>query len=452
MSTGPAAASPILLHGGTVLTMNGAAEVIEDVEILIAAGRIAMIGRAITAPPGTRLFDLRGHLILPGLVQGHIHLGQTFFRGLAEDRRLLDWLRDRIWPLEAAHDDDSAYWCTLLGAAECLLGGTTTIQDIGLGPGVRGHLEAIVESRLRAFAGKCLMDTGDGLPAALAEDTEKTLAETEALGREFDGRNDRLHYVLNPRFILSCSDALWRGLEELSKRHDWPVHTHALEQEDETEYVRSTKGRDEIEYFDDAGLLAGDLRIAHGVWLEERHRPRLAKERFSVVHCPSANLKLGSGIADVVGLRAAGIPVGVGADGAGCNNDLDAFEELRLAALLQKLQAGPQSFSGQDALRLATSEGARALGLDREIGSIEPDKRADLVVLSTDQPEMWASPHGDLHDLVAFSGGRSHVRHVFVDGQLLVEDGRLVHLDLEKIRREAHRACEKLVERSGLRL
>ncbi len=448
---------PVLLYGANVLTLAGSGSgpaVVREAEVLMNGGKIAAIGRALTVMPGTRILDVQGQLVLPGLIQGHVHLGQTFFRGLAEGRQLLTWLRQRIWPLEAAHDDESAYWCTLLGAAECLLGGTTTIQDIGIGPGARGYLRAVVDSRLRGLAGKCLMDTGAGLPESLAEDTDAVLAEAEELGAEFDGEGDgRLRYVVNPRFILSCSDDLWRGVLELADRRSWPVHTHALEQREEVELVRATKqGRDEIEYFDDHGILGTDLRIAHGVWLEERHYDRLLSARFSVVHCPSANLKLGSGVADVVGLRAAGIPVGVGCDGAACNNRLDAFGELRLAALLQQQRHGPASFSGLDALRLATSGGAAALGMSDEIGSVEVGKQADLVVLATDRPELWASPQADLHDLVAFSASRANVRHVFVAGEQLVEDGRLTHLDLSEIRSEADRACAAQLERAGLEL
>ncbi len=445
---------PLLLYGGTVLTMDAAGRVIPQAEVLVDQGRIATVGRAVTIFPGTRIVDLEGCVVVPGLVQGHLHLGQTFFRGLAEGRVLLDWLRQRIWPLEAAHDDESAYWCTLLGAAECLLGGTTTIQDIGIGPGAKGYLQALVDSRLRAVAGKCLMDSGEGLPAGLSEETEHTLAATEALGDEFHGAGrGRLHYAINPRFILSCSDALWRGSRELAERRGWPIHTHALEQKVETEAVRALKqGRDEIEYFDDEGILATDLRIAHGVWLDAKHYQRLQPQRFSVVHCPSSNLKLGSGIADVVALRRAGIPVGVGCDGAACSNGLDGFEELRLAAKLQQLRHGPASVSGADALRLATAGGAEALGLGDEIGSLEVGKRADLVVLETDSPELWASSKVDPHDLVAFSASRAHVRHVFVGGEQLVEDGRLAGFDLETLRREATRAMGALLKRSGLDL
>ncbi len=444
----------LLLRGGDLLTLDAAATVIRGGDLLVRDGRIAALGGALEAPPGSRVLDVTGCLVLPGLIQGHVHLGQTFFRGLAEGRRLLAWLRERIWPLEAVHDDESAYWCGLLGAAECLLSGTTTVQDIGLGPGARGLLRAIGDSGLRALAGQCLMDSGEGLPAALRGDADRVLADSEALGDEVEAAGGgRLRYLLNPRFILSCSDELWRGIRALSERRGWPVHTHALEQRDETAAVRALKdGRDEIDYFEDEGVLAGDLRIAHGVWLEPGHLERVRGRRFSVVSCPSANLKLGSGIADLVAIRGAGVPVGVGADGAACNNDLDPFEELRLAALLQHGRHGPESFSGLDALRLATSEGARALGLDAETGSLEPGKAADLVVLAPDRPELLAAPSVDPHDLVAFGASRASVRHVLVAGEPLVEDGRLTRLDLAKVRRRAAGSLAALLKRSGLEL
>ncbi len=217
--------------------------------------------------------------------------------------------------------------------------------------------------------------------------------------------------------------------------------------------MRSLKqGRDEIEYFADAGILATDFRVAHGVWLDAGHFARVRGERFSVVHCPSSNCKLGSGIAPVPAIRAAGIPVGLGADGAACNNGLDALVEVRLAALLQSALHGPGALDAVDALRLATSEGARAIGLGSEIGVVAPGRRADLLVLALDRPETWAAAAADPHDLVVFSASRAAVRHVLVDGELQVEDGRLTTLDLAMIRREADRCLRDLLRRSGLTL
>ena len=447
---------PLVLRGGTVLTLDAAASVVEA-DVWIVGGRIAAVGGAPPMAGPAEVLDVSGCVVMPGLIQGHVHLGQTLFRGLAEGRRLLAWLRERIWPLEGGHDDESAHASALLGAAELLLGGTTTIQDIGVGPGARGLLQAVVDSRLRALAGKCLMDGGEGMPDALVEDPDATLAETVALGEEFHGAGGgRVGYLLNPRFILSCSDTLWQGVRQVAARHGWPVHTHALEQEEETAAVRRLKaGRDEMEYFDHEGILASDLRIAHGVWLTDDHLARARGHRFSVVHCPSSNLKLGSGIADVVRIRGAGVPVGIGADGSPCNNDLDALEELRLAALLQKVKHGPAAFSGLDALRLATSEGAAALGLADEIGSVEVGKQADLLVLSLERPELWQHPELaslglDLHDTIAFGASRASVRHVLVGGETLVRDGRLLHLDLVGIHRQAEAALSAVVRRSGV--
>jgi len=448
---------PLLLRGGTILTLDAAATVLRGADLLLTGGTIAAVGRADAVPPEARVLDIAGCFVLPGLIQGHLHLGQTFFRALAEGRRLLAWLRERIWPLEAAHDDESAYWCGLLGAAECLLGGTTTIQDIGIGPGAPGLLRAIAESGLRAFAGPCLMDSGDGLPAAMRGDTDAVLAAAESLGERFESAgHGRLRALLNPRFILTCSDPLWEGIRDLSQRRGWPVHTHALEQKDETLAVREIKnGRDEIEYFADQGVLSTDLRLAHGVWLTAGHLEHIHGHghRFSVVHCPSSNLKLGSGIADVLAIRRAGVPVGIGTDGAACSNQLDNFAELRLAALLQKVKHGPDAFSGLDALRLATSEGARALGLHGHTGTIEPGKAADLVVLTAaaaGHPELWGAPQADPHDLVAFGASRAAVRHVIVDGQILVEDGRLTRLDAEEIFCQSDRCLRDLIQRSGV--
>lgn len=439
------------MRGGTLLTLDPQARILPGHDLLARGGRIVALAPSIPAPPGARVLDAAGALVLPGLIQGHLHLGQTIFRGLAEERRLLAWLRERIWPLEAAHDEESAYWSGLLGAAECLLGGTTTIQDIGIGPEADGLLRAIAESGLRAFAGKCLMDVGDGLPARLAEPTERCLEETEALAARWHGaRGGLLRYVLNPRFALSCSEPLLAGVAELAARRDLPVHTHALEQRDETAQVRRLKGgRDEIELFRDLGLLDRDLRIAHGVWLRPRHWGELARRRFSVVHCPGSNLKLGSGIARVAGLLAAGIPVGIGADGSPCNNRLDAWEEIRLAARLQALRAGPRALGGLGALRLATSEGARALGLEATVGSLEPGKAADLAVVDLARPELVAAPGVDPHDRLVFGASPAAVRHVVVAGEVRVEAGRLTELDLPTILREATAAAARVARRAG---
>lgn len=452
VATMTAAAAPLLLRGGTVLTLDREATVLPGSDLLAIDGRIAAIGPRLEAPADARVLEVTDHWLIPGLIQGHLHLGQSLFRGLAEERRLLAWLRERIWPLEAALDDEAAHVAGALGAAECLLGGTTTIQDIGLGPGIDGLLAAIAESGLRGFVGLCLMDGGEGLPAALATPAPETLARAERLGRQWDGAaGGRLRWALNPRFILSASDELWEGIVGLSRRTGWPIHTHALEQREETAAVRRAKGgRDEIEFFRDRGLLELDLRLAHGVWIEAQHRPLLAERRTAVVHCPGSNLKLGSGVARIARLAAAGVPLGIGADGAACNNGLDALAEVRLAAGLQSALEGPGSFPALAALRLATSEGARALRLEADIGALEVGKRADVVVLRLDRPHLAASPGADPHDLLVWGGAGAAVRHVAIDGRLEVEDGRLTRIDLPELLARARSMAMRVARRAGL--
>jgi cytosine/adenosine deaminase-related metal-dependent hydrolase len=470
--------SSVVLAGGRVLCLDDRFRVVEGGDVVIVDGRIAAVGVGIDRPPGARVVDVSGCAVLPGFVQGHLHLGQTLFRGLAERRRLLPWLQERVWPLEAAHDRESAYWSARLGAAECLLGGTTTIQDIGIGPEIEGLVEGAVETGIRAWIGTCLMDEGATLPERMRGDTDRVLAATEQLGLRYHGFDDgRIGWLLNPRFILTCSDALHRGIVELSQRHGWPIHTHALEQQEETAAVQAVKGgRDEVAYFDDLGLLDCDLRIAHGVWLQDHHLARLLGPRspspsassgsqvpgpgsrvpapgsrnVSVVHCPSANLKLGSGVLDLPRLRAAGVPLSLGCDGGCCNNDYDALEELRLASLLQHWKNGPESFGGRETLALATRDGARALGLGDRVGRIEVGLEADLVVIDLERPELVAADCVDPHDLVAFSATRAAIRDVFVRGRQLVDRGQLVGVDTVELLHQGRQAINAVARRAGV--
>lgn len=441
-----------LISGGLVLTMDAGFRVLHGGDVRLVGGRIAEVGSALAPGPGARVVDASGCAVLPGLVQGHLHLGQTLFQGLAEERRLLAWLRERIWPLEAAHDADSVLASVRLGAAQLLLGGTTTIQEIGLGPEAEALVEGVLESGLRGFAGKCLMDEGDGLPARMAEPTAAALEEAVRLGEriERDGAG-RLRPVLNPRFVLSCSEAMLRGITAIAAERGWPVHTHAFEQREEGAAVRAAwGGRDELAVFAELGLLDSDLRIAHGVWLPRRSWRDLARRRFSVVHCPGSNLKLASGIARVAAMLRAGLRVGIGADGAPCNNRLDAWEEVRLASRLQTVREGPGALGGRQALALATIEGARALGLEREVGSLEAGKAADVVVVDLARPELVAAPGVDPHDRLVFGASPAAVRDVWIGGEVRVEGGELVGVDLPRVLEAAGVAAARVVRRAGL--
>ena len=416
-------------------------------DVRIEGRRVAAIGPKV-ALAGAETIDASGCYVLPGLVQTHVHLVQTIFRGIAEDLSLLEWLRTRVWPLEAAHDERSIRASVRLGLAELLLTGTTTILDMGTTHHEDLVAEEIAASGIRARFGKAMMDAGEAVPPRLLERTRDSLDESERLAKQWRGaEGGRLGYAFAPRFALSCTRDLLEAVAELAPRLGALVHTHSNENVSERELVQGATGRAPAAYLGDVGIASDRAVFAHGVHLDDAEIGLLAERRTAIAHCPSSNLKLGSGIADVVALRAAGITVGVGADGAACNNRLDAFVESRLAALLPRAKRGANAMPAATALSLATSEGAKALGLEREIGTLEVGKRADVVVLDASR---LAGPGGDAATRLLFGGGSRAVRDVVVDGKIVVRDRRLLPFEEEAIRRDAAEALPPLLTRAGL--
>src|SRR5471032_1799323 len=324
----------LLIRGGTVLTMNDLWEVVEG-DVSIRDGRIAAIGPHLT-DAHDRTIDARGGYILPGFIQTHIHLCQTLFRGYADDLPLMDWLRRRVWPMEAAHTPASLRAATRLATTELLASGTTAVLTMETVHDTDVVFETVAESGLRATIDKCMMDAAADVPARLQEETRASIDESVAIRTRWDGAaNGRLHAAFAPRFAVSCSRDLLEAVASLSRQHHALVHTHAAESRDEIAIVTQTTGaRTNIEYLASVRLASPRLCAAHCIWVDEREQQLLADHDIKVMHCPGSNLKLGSGIAPVPEMRARGITVSLGADGGACNNRLDMFEEMRLAALL----------------------------------------------------------------------------------------------------------------------
>jgi cytosine/adenosine deaminase-related metal-dependent hydrolase len=436
-----------IIRGGTVVTCDAADRVLRG-DVLVRGNAVAAVGEV--RPEGlTRVIDARGCAVIPGLVQAHVHLCQVLMRGMADDRPLLEWLRERIWPLEAAHDAASLGASAELGLAEAMLGGTTTVLDMGT---VRDHdavMEACVRSGVRAISGKAMMDQGDGIPVGLRESTRASLDESERLASRWRGAaGGRVGYAWAPRFILSCSEDLVRGAVERAAEHGDLVHTHAAEHPEERAAVRRALGDDDVAVLRRWGVAGPRAILAHGVQLGDDEARVLAREGTRVVHCPSANLKLGSGIARVAELDAMGVKLALGADGAPCNNNLDAWTELRHAALLAKVRTGVTSLPARRAFRLATIDGAHALGLDALIGSLEPGKRADLVVVRLDGAHV--EPGGDVFSRLVYACGARDVEHVMVDGVRVVTHREHQRLDVERVKARAREQARKLVARAGL--
>src|SRR3989440_7062856 len=360
-------AQSILIRGGTVVTMDAANTIVEG-DVLVRDGRIAAVGDASGTADLT--IDASGCAVLPGFVQTHVHLCQTLFRGAADDLALIDWLKKRVWPMEAAHNGESARASARLGVAEMIKGGTTCALTMET---VNHTLEAfrvVEETGFRATIGKCMRDTGDDVPDALHEETESSIRESLALLDEWHGRaSGRIRYCFAPRFAVSCTRELLEQVAQLARKRGVMIHTHASENRTEIEMVERETGQRNITYLNSLGITGQHVALAHCVHLDKTELEILASTGTHVVHCPSSNLKLGSGIAPIKEMLERGISVSIGADGSPCNNRLDMFTEMRTAALLQKVQHGADVLPAQGTLRLATVDGARALGLEGEIGS-----------------------------------------------------------------------------------
>jgi len=439
------------IKGGTIITANAAGDIHSSGSLLITENRIVSVSSRTldTQTPGaSEIIDATGFVIVPGFVQTHLHLCQTLFRGLADDLELLDWLQKRIFPLEAAHNEQSMYVSAMLGIAELIRSGTTTILDMGSIHHEEAVIRAIGETGLRAFVGKAMMDVNDLYPK-LRESTVDSLRSTRALAERWHNSYDgRVKYAVAPRFVLSCTEGLLKDAGGMLS--DFPgmlFHTHASENRHEVERVRDRCGAENIEYLDRIGVLTERACLAHCIHLNDREVELLRSRKTSIAHCPSSNLKLGSGIAAIPRYREKGITVSLGADGAPCNNSLDVFHEMKLASLIQKPVHGPTALPAKTVFEMATRDGAKALGLEHEIGSIEAGKKADLVML--DLRRVWnpVDVNENLYSSIVYSAGPENVDSVMIDGRWVYRKSEFTGIDEQHVLANARIALKGVQER-----
>ena len=438
----------LLLRNATVLTMDDRLSVLHG-SVSVRDGRIAAVGQVAEAGHET-VVDARGGYVLPGFIQTHVHLCQTLFRGFADDMPLLEWLKMRVWPMEAAHTPATLRASVRLAAAELLRTGTTSVLTMETVHDTDVVFETLAEVGLRATVGKCMMDSDSDVPRRLQEETRASIDESLGLKKRWHGAaNGRLRAAFAPRFAVSCSRELLEAVAALAVSEQSLVHTHASENRDEVDFVRRMSGGlSNMEYLADTGLAAPHLCTAHCVWVTDAEQSLMAERGVKVLHCPGSNLKLGSGVAPVAEMRARGISVSLGADGAACNNRLDMFDEMRLAATLQAMRKAPGVLPARDVVWMATREGARALGQEGDIGSIEPGKRADLLLIDRGDPHLVPSP--DPWSAIVYSARGSDVRSVVVDGELLVHEFALTRMDAVEVSRSAEASAAELAGRAGL--
>jgi 5-methylthioadenosine/S-adenosylhomocysteine deaminase len=412
-----------------VIPVEPAGAVLAEHAVAICGARIAEILPAAAAReryPRARRLALPEHALIPGLVNLHTHAAMTLMRGLADDRPLMDWLENHIWPVETRlAGPDFVRDGTLLACAEMLRGGITCFNDMYFFP--EAAAQAALEAGMRAVLGIIVIEFPSPYASDAADYLNKGLATRDALRDE-----PLLSFCLAPHAPFTVSDATFERVATFAAELDLPVHVHVHETREEIAGSLEAHGVRPLRRLERLGLLGPGLIAVHAVHLLEQEIALLAGHGCHVAHCPSSNLKLASGIAPVARLAQAGVNIGFGTDGAASNNRLDLFSEMRLAALLAKGASGAATaLPAHAALEMATLGGARALGLDDRIGSLVPGKCADLVAVHLGVPEL--SPCYDPLSHLVYAAGREHVTHVWVNGELLVENGRLARLDASEL-------------------
>lgn len=435
-----------------IVTVDSKDRILKNHFVEIEGGRIISIKKndeKYFSKNKKRVFRFDDLTLVPGFVQTHIHLCQTLFRGLADDLELLDWLQLKIFPLENAHNKNSLLSSVRLGINELLLSGTTTLLDMG----TLHHQEIIFDelqnSGIRAIAGKCLIDENDLFPE-FKSDTKTELNEIYQLAKTYHNTlNGKIKYGFAPRFVLSCSEKLLKESFEMKK--DFPgslYHTHSSENKNEIAEVKRRHNKENIEYFDSIDVIDDHSVLAHCIHVSDKETNLLKKNNVRVSHCPSSNLKLGSGIANIPKYLKKGISVSLGADGAPCNNNLSVFNEMRLAALIQKPIHGSTVMDAKTVFKLATIEGAKALHLQNEIGSIEVGKKADLTLLGLNTnvhsiSENYESVYSD----IVYSSSSESVHSVMVEGEWKVLNKKSLLYDQQELNQNSRTELLKLLNR-----
>jgi 5-methylthioadenosine/S-adenosylhomocysteine deaminase len=416
-----------LFRAAYVLTLDEENRVVAPGAVAVRGDTIVAVGpapelEAAFAP--ARVLDYPLGLLLPGLINAHTHAAMSLFRGLADDLPLEDWLNSHIFPAERHLDREVVYWGTKLAVAEMLLSGTTCFCDMYLFADAVAR--AAAETGIRAVVGEVLYD----FPSPNYGPPAEGLRFSETLCRSYAG-HPRVRVAVMPHAIYTCSPELLSEAGELAARLDTLLVTHLAETAREVAYSQAAFGLTPVQHLHRLGLLSSRLLADHCVVLSEDDLELLAAAGVGVAHCPESNMKLASGVAPVTAMLRRGIPVGLGTDGCASNNNLDLFQEMDTAAKLQKVHLlDPTALPALQALSLATTGGARVLGLDGQVGRLAPGYKADLIVLDVDQPHL--TPLYDPFSHLVYAARGADVATVMVDGRLLVENRRLLAVDVEE--------------------
>jgi 5-methylthioadenosine/S-adenosylhomocysteine deaminase len=409
----------LLVTGGIVVTMDGPRTIYDDGAVAVSGDTIVAVGPRSEVETGytaSQVLDARGKLVMPGFINGHTHVPMTLFRGLHDDVTLDEWLRKYIFPAEAKNvNEDFVRWGTRLAAAEQIRAGVTTFADMYY------FENAVAEETKAAGMRGVLGETWIDFPAPDNKNEAAMIAYTEKFLQKWQG-DPLIHAAVAPHSIYTCSRKTLEDAAALARKYHAPILIHVAEMKKELDDSKTQNGMTPVQYLEKVGILGPDVLAAHCIFVDDVDRKILAKRNVGCVHNPSSNMMLASGVSPVPEMRTAGVAVGLGTDGpAGSNNDLDLMEEMDLAAKLAKITKNdPLALNAKAVVEMATIDGARALHMEKEIGSLEAGKKADLILIRLDRPN--AVPIYDVYAQLAYALKASDVQTVVIGGRVVMRD------------------------------
>lgn len=451
----------MLFTNATVITMNASRDIITDGAVAVNGNRIVAVGKSaelLAQFGGEEVVDVGGKLIIPGLIDTHVHVAQALIRGCADDMALIQWLCERVWVLQGNFTEDDGYVSARLCIAEMLKSGTTTFLESMLAHryGFDGIARAVEESGIRACLAGIVMDIGtyatqsNSMHPGMVESRETSLFGVLDMHSKWEGAaDDRIHVWFGPRTPGGVTSELYREMSDYARQRNMGITMHLAEVEADKIYLQEKFGLSPVYYAESVGLLGPKTVLVHMVWLNQADIDKLAETGTHVSHNPSSNSKLASGVCKVPQMLASGVNVALGCDGGPSNNDYDMIREMKLAAILHKAVSNdPLIVPAETVLEMATINGARALGLGDEIGSLEVGKKADLVVI--DLNRLHTTPSINPVSTLVYAATGGEVDMVVVDGQIVVEQGQLLTMDEEEVMEQARSHATALYHRAGI--
>ncbi len=449
-------AGGLLIDGGAVVTVDDGFTIHDPGWVHVVDDRIEAVGAG-PAPPALRrsvgrIIDANGSAVMPGMTNGHTHLFQTFFRGLADDKPLLDWLRDCIWPGAVHLDQTSARLAALVGLVENLRTGATSVIDhqyVHIDEGIDdGVCSAAADVGIRFLLARGWADRN--YEPSLMESAPTVLERTRQVRDRWHGHDDdRIRIELAPLIPWGCSDEAMRATVAEARSWGAGTHIHCAETAVEVEMSIEERGQRHVEWLDDLGLLGPDFQLAHSVWLDDGELDLIAASGASVVHCPVSNMYLASGVPRILDMRRRGIPIALASDGPGSNNRQDLFEVLKATVLLQKVHhLDAVALQPEDAIWMGCRGGARAFGQPDQIGALAPGRKADVVVVGLNS--VFMAPVHRVPSALVFCATPAQVTHVVVDGRILIDEGRLTMVDEQTLLAQATASAADVFRRSGV--